>query len=434
MAPVPTRIAIPLLPKQKEFLRGPKAAAKVAAFVGGLGSGKTHGGGIFTHSEAIRYPRNYICVAAATYPQLQRSTIRIFRALFDSLKAPYVWHQQRRAITFPHNGSEIIFVSCDVPPTQLQGPEFGALCIDEGEGVSEEHFKTLRARVRLANRDGGGWDYSRRVRVIANPPHMHHWITRHFYSKPIPGYQLVQASTHDNHLLTADYLAELHHLYPVGTPEHRRWILGEMGVPVEGAIYPEFASDRHTISEDEWSAIAARQGYVIGYFCGLDLGADHPTCFLQLALGADDCLYVVGEHHARFLPIDEHLEHIAAIYRGGPIFADHELQTRLEYEFRGWPTVPAPKHLGWDLGCAAVRRRLVLGQLKVVRDRCPKVIEEFAKYRHARPARPDTPYKDGPVKVDDDAMDALRYGVTGLDLALAEGDDSLTEVFAQEIH
>lgn len=411
---------IGLLPSQRRFLVGCRRAP-VALFVGGWGCGKTDVLGHFVSDEAIFYERNYIGVAAATYPQLRRSTIRKTLDVLNRRAIKYRYWKSEKRIEVKATGSEIEFLSCDIPPEEQQGPEFGALAVDEGEGVSQEHWQRLFSRVRKPGT-------SLRKRIFCNPPHRSHWIARDFFGLGLTdwrlphGWAVVQATTYENGFLPADYIRGLEHMYGVGSRAWRRYMMGEVGLPVEGAIYPEFNDRDHVISFAELDALR-RTGHVVGTVCGFDLGGGHPTAFLQADLTDDDVLIVSAEHWANYLPVDEHLQRILTFYvDDSPIFADHELQTRIEYEMRGLPTAPAPKHVGVEQGIDAVRRRLVQRKLKVVRDRCPRTYQEFGGYQWAKPKNPGIEYRDAPVKLEDDCMDALRYLVTGLDQHSEGGD------------
>ncbi len=416
MAAKRRNITVPLLPGQKRVFAAFNAGAPVVGFVGGLGAGKTRIGALMVIREALTYRRNYIAVAAATYPQLRRSTIRAVIQALKDLRIVYKYNKSTKTVLIPQAGSEIEFVSTDVPPEELQGPEYGALWVDEGEGVEESRFRALRFRVRKRGA-------SRRVLVTANPPGRYHWISQSFHFEPIPGWAYVNAQTFENMLLPADYVYELKLLYPEGSHNYRRYLLGELGLPREGAVYPEFSAERHIVDSPPAN--------IIGHFGGLDLGADHPFCFLQMGLTDTDIIVVLGEHYARLLPIDEHLMQMHQVYRGGPIFSDWAKQDRIEMDMRGWPTIAAPKQIGVETGIEAIRRRLLLRKFLIVRGAAPNLVREFSTYVWSKPPRENTAYVEKPVKVNDDALDALRYGVTGLDYASAVAGDAMRQVFAE---
>lgn len=422
-----TLVDIPLLPSQRRVLVGHRDT-EVVFNIGGLGCGKTRCIGLFALQQSLEHRNNFGAIAAATYPQLRRSTIRAVLAVLDEYIGPkgYTYNKNEQLVRIKRTGSEFVFVSCDVPPEQLQGPEYGWVAIDEGEGVSEPAFKAIFGRVRKPRTP-------QLTRVFANPPHRGHWIEQKSLTDPPEGWALVQSNTYENRRILGDrYIRRMEGFYKPGSLQHRRYMLGEMGLAMEGAVYPEWTPSRHTISHAEFEQLGAA-GKILGFVNGLDLGFGHPTAFEALALTDEDCLIAFAEHHAGGLAIVEHAEDIRRIYRGGPIYSDHDAQGRHEYERAGVLTVPAPKDLGVVEGIDMVRDRLRAEppRLQVVRGECPALVEQFTTYRWAKPSREGVEYRDAPVKVGDDAQDALRYGVTGYEVAAAGFDvDQLGDVFA----
>lgn len=405
-----------LLPSQHRLFFEHGLAPEVA-YIGGLGCGKSDALGVFVLKESLSYPRNYVAVAAATFPQLRRATLRSVVGVLRKYGVRFKFNKVEQRITF-RNGSIVDFVSCDVPPEQLQGPEFGALAIDEGEAVSEKHWTSLAGRVRKQNT-------SRRIRVFSNPPHRNHWIVRHFVNGGMG--PVINATTYENFFLPADVIRRYERLYPKGSLAHRRYILGEVGIPVEGAVFPEFNDRDHTLSLAEWETLQ-RHVKVIGHVSGMDFGFNHPFAFELAAVLDDDVLVFCGEHHAAGLGIDKHIDEVKKILQGECIFADHDAQERHEWETRGIPTTPAPKHLGVEHRIEATRRRLVTNRVKIVRELCPALYSQFQTYRWAKPKNDDTAYRDLPVKVGDDAMDAGQYAIIGFDQA---GSDDLAPELAE---
>ena len=384
-------IQVKALPGQLEILA---CEDRLAFYTGGFGCGKTEGLAMFLDQECHLYKDNYVCAAAQTYTQLGRSTIRKMKEYLGSRSIPFKYNKNEKSIQYLDGcGSEIVFQTCDIAPEMIQGPEYGALAIDESESVSYEHFRKLRGRVRKKLT-------SRRTRVFGNPPPEKHWITDIFRKGDVFFYC---ADTRENIALPQDYIDDLLELYPPGTPGYRRYITGEVGVPMEGAVYQEFSSRIHLIDADDvpWKRM-------VGWVNGLDFGYHNPFAFLVAAVDDDDCMYVADEHFAAGLLLPEHAEHIRAIYQGGPILRDHDSQAAAELEEMGIITIPARKEVA--LGIDAVRKRLVKRKLKIIRGAAPNLVREFGVYLWH-------PTKEIPLKVDDHAMDALRYLTVGLDCA-----------------
>ncbi len=391
-------VQIHCLPGQLEILALPDPHGY---YIGGYGCGKTDGLAMFLDDECHRYKNNYVCAAAATYTQLERSTIKKTKEYLDRRGIPYKHNKNEKSIKYLDGcESEIVFQTCDIAPELLQGPEYGALAIEEAESVSFAHVKKLRGRVRKPMT-------SRKKRYFSNPPPENSWLMD-AYEKGRDFFYL--ADTRENITLPQDYIDDLLEMYPPGSYGYRRYIVGEMGVPLEGAVYPEFSSKIHLIDEQQvpWDRI-------VGYVNGLDFGHSVPTAFLVGALDDDDNLYIIDEHYAAKLLFSDHADNIRAVYQGGPIIRDHDPQAAAELEELRISTLPARKEV--HLGINAVRSRLVRKKLFIVRGAAPNLVGEFGSYIWK-------PKGDAPMKLNDHAMDALRYMCVALDHA--SEDDELT--------
>lgn len=388
-----------LLKHQYQFIHSEE---ELVCWIGGVGSGKTDALSMWTARECLEWQGPnfdpFMVVAAASNKQLEMSTIPKFLGRWYDLG---IWNEysDHRKIARFGNGAWLKFQTLDIPAGDLKGSELGAIVFDEVDTCPEEHVKALMGRVRKKG--------ARLLkRMVGNSPPPKHWIEQWF----LPIYNrnmgtLLQSTTYDNPFLPKKYVEYLEKIYPAGTPGHRRMILGEMGVAMEGAIYQEFNNDL-IIPESyvPWDDI-------IGYVHGLDLGHNHPTVFLVGAVDRKDNLYIIGEYAAARTLLREHASSIHELYKGGPIYSDHDAQDRLELDDLGLGTTPANKDV--LMGIQAVRRRMRDGTLKIVGNHCPRLISELPYYVWGK--------NEEPVKVMDDACDALRYMVMGYD----RPDDSL---------
>lgn len=390
------QINIPMLPTQWAVWN---SKAQVLAWIAAVGTGKTKLLAWTAAKECLEYKNNIIVVAAATAPQLAISTIPKCLQEWDEIGLWYDYKAYKNIVTFA-NGSWLRFQSLDVPAEQLKGSELGALLVDEADGCDVSKIEALFGRVR---RPGT----SRRIRLFGNSPHPGHWLEEWFMPrdpKKKPRGELYQASTYENEFLAKDYIKNiLEPTYPPGTPGHDRYMLGKFGVALAGAVYPEFDTKRHVISASEVPK------EVLGYVHGLDFGFFHPTVFLVAALGKDDVLYFVDEYCRSQAGLADHAEAIRRMYRGGPIMSDHDAQDRFELESYGISTICADKNV--LVGIALVKKRFREGKIKIVAEKCPRLMSEIPYYCW------DTGRggEDRPVKINDDSADCMRYIVNCLD-------------------
>lgn len=390
----------------------------VLCWIGGIGCGKTFCLALWVYREAMSVPGNIGVVAAATNPQLRMSTIPTFQEVFDLIGAEYTFNEWLGVFKFP-NGSWFKMQSLDIPESQLKGSTLGFLAFDEVDACPEKHIEKLIGRVR---RMGA----SRRVRMTGNSPPPNHFLERWFLPEKakVAGTKvrgrLMQTSTFDNHLLPKDYIEKIELQYPKGSTEYRRYILGELGVPMDGIVYKEL-DQHHIIKYDQvpWDR-------VIGYTNGLDLGFHHWTVFTRAAITSFDELYFFDEYACQEGYLEDHVSNIfrlldndpAGIGDDGTIYCDHDAQDRAEMARLGLHTVPAVKN-DKLAGIDCIRSRLRNNKIYFVADRMPKTMSEFPYYiwdtETAKSAG-----RDEPVKKNDDAMDSIRYATSGYDLVRDE--------------
>lgn len=391
-----------VFPTQYDFLT---AKDQLLCWIAGVGAGKSWALAWWVLNECMKYPGNIGMVAAATNPQLRMATIPTFHEVFAEAGVEYEFSEWRGVCQFA-NGSWFKYQSLDIPSEQLKGSTLGFLAVDEVDACPEKHIEKLIGRLRRMHT-------SRRCRLIGNSPPPQHFLEYWFLpnragelGRKARG-RLITSPTYENTLLPKDYIEKLEMQYPPGTNEHRRYVMGELGVPMEGVVLKEFES-RHVVAESEvpWDRI-------VGYVNALDLGANHYTVLLRGALTDDDRLFIIDEHAARRTLLQEHAAAIQRIRTKqgasnmGTIFCDHDAQDRLELESLGVDTVPALKDSKLR-NIDMVRRRLREDRLFIVGAKCPHLLSEIPYWVwHEN--------KDEPIKKNDDCVDCLCYLVSGLD-------------------
>lgn len=392
---MPKQVTKSLLPSQVEFFG---TDDKVCAWISGIGSGKTRAGAWWVLGEIFKYPNNQGMVASATSPLLRLSTIPNFLEAWDELGLIYKYNEHKSTVHFA-NGSWLKFQTLDIPQEQLKGSELGFCLVDEVDTTKEGHIATLLSRIRRKNT-------SRRARLLGNSPPPEHWLEKWFLpddGEPIG--RLIQSTTYENIFLPPDYIEQLERIYPKGTPQHDRFVLGKMGVALPNAVWPDYHPKVHIVDDSE---VPYRN--MVGAIAGLDLGHRNPTCFLQGLVDHDDNIWIVNEHYEAGKSIAYHTSRIDKIYMQGPVFGDWDAQGRHEYEQLGITVTPAFKEV--DVGLEYVRQRFRDRSLKIVRNKCPNLCREIPAYQYVED---DATGKERVVKKDDHACDALRYLVAGLD-------------------
>jgi len=390
--------------KGSEIMAAMRAPGKkVIASIGGLGSAKSWHSWLGLCELVLSTPRARYCVATGTGPQLKRGPWREVTEAFEDHYGVFPrMNRTEMTMTLP-NGSVIFFVSAQIKPREVKGMNLNGAVIDEADVVSREFAEMLEGRCRV------GQDTL--FMLIANPVPKGHWVEDWVNDrKP----HLISSKTYDNPFLDHSAIDRYHSMYPIGSNAYRRWVMGEMGVPMEGAVYPEFNLGMvRPIEEFE-------RRKMVTWIGGLDFGYNNPTCYLLAGLDDDDVLWFAGEHYASRMVLEDHANCIARLWadvaniRGCVTFADHDAQDRAQLDVLGIRTRAAYKDV--LLGIDMVRERMRDGRFKIVDGRCPNFVRELGSYVWAeRGVNSMQSAKDMPAKVDDHSVDAARYLIVGLD-------------------
>lgn len=122
----------------------------VAAYIGGIGSGKTHVGAADTVIRALRYPQADGLIAANTYTQLETATLPKVFQLLDEWGIPYRYQKAPyKIITIELPGfTGQIHCRSLTEYHDLRGIEILYAWLDETRDTKEDAFKVVLGRLR----------------------------------------------------------------------------------------------------------------------------------------------------------------------------------------------------------------------------------------------------------------------------------------------
>ena len=145
---------------------------------------------------------------------------------------------------------------------KLAGLEFTIIGIDQAEEVPSDVYRAY-VPGRLSQRfsadkvtpvlhKDAGTPPPKQVLITPNPPaNTDHWICTDWPMEGAkPDHVLIRTTMYDNAILGEDYIALQESAYDEGTPEHRRFVLGERGVTTGGdpIFGGQFDEPRHVRS------------------------------------------------------------------------------------------------------------------------------------------------------------------------------------------
>jgi phage terminase large subunit len=276
----------------------------------------------------------------------------------------------------------------------------GALDIawmEEANKFREEDYQEVIPRLRG---NAAGW---RQIILTTNPDAPGHWI----YKRLILG---EEASTYysgaqDNPHNPSDYIDSLGLL--VGIQALR--LRGGQWVQAEGAVYDEFENQIHVTKAPDLTRTIA----------GVDWGYTNPAVILVIGVDGDGRAYVVEEYYEcrkRISQIVQAARELAERWNIETFFCDPSEPANI-YEMVAAGLSAAPADNAVNDGIQKVKERLAKagdGRRRLYFDpSCANTLAELASYRW-REGVGGQP-RDEPEKVNDHAMDALRYAIMQLD-------------------
>lgn len=433
-------------PRSEQQLRFLASPAFEALFGGAAGPGKTE----CLVVEALRqiaHPKYTAILFRRNFTQLEAANGIIQRSLRWYPIYGGRYNASKHYWTFP-SGSRIYFgyMEHDGDEMLYDGSEFSFVGWDELTAIPEKQYLYMFSRCRPAAPDLRAY-----VRGATNPGNSgHRWVKQRFVTRDIQNRLRYFAPVPDAHGKLVDTEVDRDHpdalsraFYPARTtdPEYIRRIRS-MGDPVriaqlelgdwdaeykEGLIYDTWSSlswpEGNVTAEAEYRSDlplywAVDDGYAHGE--GVGYASYHPRVVLFMqdnALGGLDVIdeyAATGENHAetlgKLLTEGDPQYRWQAYRRPEAVYMPSEAALmRGELHKHGLITLNSTHRV--SEGIKALRQLIVTpdgNRLLRVHPRCQGLIYEFGVYRSNDKGRADTG-EIIPEKIDDHAVDALRY-------------------------
>lgn len=423
------------LPKQQEFLStalDPKKS-KYIGYIGGIGSGKSLIGCITVLSWCVLYPGDYL-ISRQFAPELKMTTYRTFLEICP----PELILEHRVAesvIKIKASGGKTstIFFRQLEEPEKLRSLNLSGFYIDEANQVSEEAFMLLQGRLR-----GSGI----RKGIMTSNPKGHDWLYRWLFQKDHmkdqlvkDQYYLIKAPSTENIHLPEGYLQSV--MASWDEARIKREIEGSFDA-FEGMVYTEFRRDVHVTRPFRIPSNWDRH-------IRIDHGYRNPAAVLFCAVSPEGECYIYKEIYEREWLIKEIVlgnkkekkDGITGNIQGSTSFKTAKIDPSTkarrggtgESDFdeyrRHWPEhLPVLQLARNDVQLGIDRVKSYLKPdpktnkpLLYVFETCINLLEEITTYRYPdlKPNQQGVKSEDEkPIKVNDHAIDALRYMVVDL--------------------
>lgn len=415
--------------RQAEFRDNP---AKYRLYGGAMGGGKSWALCAETLRLLLAYPgnRGFLCRHEST--AFKRTTLETFIRLIDIVEDMtrtkiVANHHRTDKVFYFINGSTLMYGALGDASDfeRLKSLEIGFFAIDEASECAGGNYNTLKSRLRWKLPDG---TYPPYFGLLASNPEPG-WVKNTFVTpqkmgQPLPNHAFIQALPKDNPHLPPGYLDDLRSTNPTHWVD--KYIEGSWDA-LEGQVWPMFSSDVHVVKPfaipKEWTK-----------FRTIDHGQVNPTCCLWMSVDPDHNIFVYREYYSPGV-ISSHCESIAELS------IDEDYLTTylppecwgksLEKDSRLWSVVE--EYAEHSIHCTKANNEVSAGINRVGefmlidKDRihpttgvhgspslfifqsCKNLILEIPDYCWQEGT--DTVDREKPIKKNDHACDALRYGV-----------------------
>ncbi len=382
-----TSVEIEAYNKQLDFL---DLDTRYRAFIGGVGSGKTTAGCLFSLKQAVEKSNTLGVIATKTYNMLRDVIIRRFLELCpDQIIQDYNKMEKRIELK---NESEILFrpLNREKQIDKLRGLTINWAWIDEAAYVDEYGFEVLQARMRE------GTD---QCLAVTTTPAGKNWIYDRFIDEDRDEYSAVSGVTSmQNPYLPENYVSDLREEY---SEEYLRQEVFAEFVKFQGLVYKEFRRNKHLLTREETKDIDVDE-YLFGY----DAGYRNPRVLLKIAKTPNDKYVVVDE----FYRTESNLSDAIGVFKEnylsdrGTVFCDPSAKAEIEEMKKNDIRAKA----GDNEVSAGIQKikELLSNEYLFVSEKCTNLLEELESYRWR-----DDDSRDEPVKENDHALDALRYAL-----------------------
>lgn len=422
---------------------------------GSAGTGKTVGALFKIHTLLSRYPKGRALVARKTNTALTGSAMVTYREVILKDRSDIRWFggsREKPAAYYYPNGSEMLVNGLD-KPEKIQSTEFDWVYINEATECTLNDLEFVRMRLRP--RAGSPPIPYRQLIMDCNPGAPTHWLNQ----RMLAGVTTRLVSRHEDNpryfdLTTNDW-----------TPDGREYVFGilegltgvrylrfrkGLWVAAEGVVYDDWEPSRHIVTQDDfhkWEYVytdgSLNYQVLRRFFCSVDWGYANPGTIQVWAMDNDDRMVLLREiYHTRRTDdwwADRGLELMQEYPMIEAFVCDPSMPGSIsKFNEKGLPAIAANNDI--RSGINAVHSRLgadptgrprfmcfeyCLRDRDEALERAKKptgILSEIAEY--VWPISQDgSPVKEVPVKINDHAMDAMRYAVQ-----YADGNSALREL------
>lgn len=355
------------------FKKNYQATKRFVVNQGGTGSSKTYSLAQLFIIKPLEETGKVFSVVRNSMPSLKASAMRDYFNILQELGLYDEKLHNKTDNTYMLNGNLIEFFSLD-EPQKVRSRRRDYLWINEANELSKEAFTQLDFRTNI------------RMYLDFNPSDEFHWIYDDVISSP--ECELIVSTYQDNPFLPDESRKRIEALRDV---DHNYWKIYGLG-------------ERGASSTKVYTHWRLCEGLPEGErIYGLDFGYNNPTALIEVIL-RDNEIYAKETIYESRLTNNDLINKMLALHisKEDYMFPDHAEPQRIEELMRaGFNVIPADKDV--KKGIDAIKSR----RFNVVND-STNLLKELKSYSWKTK---DGKNLDEPIKLNDHALDALRYAV-----------------------
>jgi len=358
--------------------------------VGGAGSSKSHSIAQLLIQLLTEHTGLRIGVGRKTFPSHRTSGMALIIGLLKEYGIYSEREHNKTENSYEHNGNYMLFFSLGEGESgreKIKSANFNIIWDEEATEFELADYRQQMLRLRHPAPVG-----MHNFMILShNPIDEMHWIKTELIDKDKS--VIVHHSTYkDNAFCPKDYAKLLEDLQNQDPNYYRIYVLGEWG-RLENVIYSNWQI-AELPDKSKWSA----------WCYGQDYGFTNPAALLKVVISQgklywDECLYQSGLTNADIIERMTHEDK-------ADVYADSAEPDRIEEIHRaGWNIYPANKDV--KMGIDVCKRQTIY-----ITPRSVNTIKEVKGY--ARKKDKNGVVLEEPIKFNDHAVDAGRYGTLGI--------------------
>ncbi len=363
---------------------------RYAILYGGAGSGKSHVTAQRILIRMITEHKHRILVVRKVARTLRASVFQMFRDLIADEELTHAFKINKSDMTIEclDSNSSLLFYGLDDVEKLKSIAGITSIWVEEASEVSQNDLDQLNLRLRSDSRE-----LYMQIMLSFNPISAHHWIKRKFFDVGVDDTYIQKTTYLDNRFLPEQYLKVFEDLKKTNHTFYKVYALGEWGT-LKGLIHESY----ETI--DKMPSCFEKE------YIGLDFGYNHPFSIIHVMIDktniyVDEIFYNTEfENNKVIIWMNKYYPH----FKSKKIYADSARPDLIsEWHNAGYNISKANKSV--FAGINTVKKFNMF-----VTKTSTNIVRELGLYSWKEDK--DGNSVDEPIKLNDDAMDALRYALT----------------------